>query len=363
MFVLSRNVSASFRVIATLVATALIMATIGVTQFAQAANITNVYDLLSDSAPSADSNHTIQFKVPTAIAIGETIEIDFPAGFDFTGVTTNDFSVTAPDANWTEGVNTGTGVITLTRTTAPTAANATTTILINGTNKINNPGAVGSYEIAIAGTMTDSGYTRVAIVDTVEVTARVNTSFTFTVAGTGAGTSVNGETTNATSSTTTIPFGTLSAGSPVTLAQDLTVTTNAINGFVVTVEQDQDLLSSTGAVIDGFANASYTNSPSTWAGNPLAPDIDDPTSWGHWGLTSDDSDTDDSMRSGDEFDANEFIGVSTTPRAIFAHSGPTDGVTADKGATTIGYKVVISALQEAADDYSTTLTYIATPTF
>jgi hypothetical protein len=69
------------------------------------------------------------------------------------------------------------------------------------------------------------------------------------------------------------------------------------------------------------------------------------------------------MRTGDEFGANEFIGVSTTPRAIFAHDGPADGITTDVGSTTVAYKVEITALQEAADDYTATLTYIATPTF
>ncbi len=40
-----------------------------------------------------------------------------------------------------------------------------------------------------------------------------------------------------------------------------------------------------------------------------------------------------------------------------------DGVTDDIGAAQVGYQIQITALQEAGDDYSTTLTYIATPTF
>jgi hypothetical protein len=45
------------------------------------------------------------------------------------------------------------------------------------------------------------------------------------------------------------------------------------------------------------------------------------------------------------------------------HTGPSDGFTAGQGATRVGYQIEISALQEAGDDYSTTLRYIATPTF
>ena len=45
------------------------------------------------------------------------------------------------------------------------------------------------------------------------------------------------------------------------------------------------------------------------------------------------------------------------------HDGPADGVTEDIGRVTVGYQIQITALQEAGDDYNTTLTYIATPTF
>ncbi len=45
------------------------------------------------------------------------------------------------------------------------------------------------------------------------------------------------------------------------------------------------------------------------------------------------------------------------------HTGVADGLTAGIGTARIGYQVQISALQEAGDDYSTELRYIATPTF
>ena len=44
------------------------------------------------------------------------------------------------------------------------------------------------------------------------------------------------------------------------------------------------------------------------------------------------------------------------------HDGPADGLSASSTAQ-IGYQVEISALQEASDDYSTTLRYVVTPTF
>ena len=139
------------------------------------------------------------------------------------------------------------------------------------------------------------------------------------------------------------------------MAQDLSVLTNATNGFVVTVEQSQNLLSSTGADIDGFADGAYNNTPIAWTA-PTAQLANEGT-WGHWGLTSEDN------LNTDEFGTDLWVAASTTPRQIFHHNGPADGVSANSGSTRVGYQVQISSLQEAGDDYTTTLTYIATPTF
>ena len=363
MFVLSRNVSASYRVIATLVATAVVLWAMGAYHYAEAANITTVSDLMSDSEPAADSNHLITFTLPTSLLTAETVVINFDSvnGFDFTGVTTGDFAITATGGTFSEAVNTGTDTITFTSTGGTVATSTVVTVTINGTNKINNPTPVGgsaSYEIDISAG-TDSGHTRVAILNNVLVTAKVDTTFTFTVTGRATSTLVNGQTTTRTSSSTTIPFGTLTSGVPQTLSQRLNVQTNAINGFVVTVMEDQHLLSSTGADIDNFANGNNAITPATWSSPTNS--ISDEKTWGHWGVTSSDGTT--TRATPDEFGANEWQGVSTTPQVLFSHTGPADGTTAGIGSTTVGYRAQITALQEAADDYNTILTYVATPTF
>jgi hypothetical protein len=359
MFALTTNVSASYRVIATLVATAMVMSAMGVYNYAQAANVTYFSDTLSDSDKGVDSNHTITFRAPSGITVGQTILLTFPAGFDLTGVTTADYSQTVngvATTTFTEGAVVG-QTVTLTRLASALATTATTSIIFNGTNKINNPPTTGSYQIDIAGTMADSGHTRVAIVDNIDVTAKVNTSFNFTVIGNATTTSVNGTTTTRTTSSTTIPFGTLAAGAGQILAQDLTVQTNAIHGFVVTVMEDQNLLSSTGADIDNFVQGVTSGTPVVWSAptNNIALE----NTWGHWGMTSEDTST----TRGVQFASNLWVGVSTTPQVIFSHTGPSDGSTAGIGRTRIGYKAQITPLQEAGDDYSTTLTYVATPTF
>ncbi len=377
MFVLSRDVSAAKRVIATLLATALVLWASGAFNSARAANITDVSDLLTDSAPGAVSDHTVDFITPTGIANGDTVVVTFPATFDLTGVTPADVSIEIDtvndDADWTPVV--GVSTITLTQDTNTVAADGQVTVLIGevstagaGANQITNPSspAAGneSYEIDISAGTSDSGHTRVVILDTVEVTATVDTIFNFAVHQNDVGEAVGSDTTNATSSTTTIPFGTLVADTPVVLSQDLTVQTNAINGFVVTVQSDGPLQSSTGADIDEFQDDdTFPNVPTTWDPPSNGLDVNDENTWGHWGIFSEDNDAGDSMRGADEFADGEWIAASTSAREIFAHDGPADGVTDNIGSTTIGFKVEISALQEAADDYSTTLTYIATPTF
>ncbi len=375
MFVLSRDVSAAKRVIATLLATAIVLWASGA--FAvrvQAADLSTVSDLMTDSAPGADSDHTITFELVNDLLNGETVVVDLVVanGFDTTGVTTGDFSITAGAGTFSEAINTGTDVITFTSTGGTVAAGTTVTITINGSNKIANPSTDPnvsnsingneSYEIEISAG-TDSGRTRVVILNTVLVTAEVLSTFNFTVNAVPAGYFVNGTTTDIGSSSTTIPFGTLSAYDKVTIAQNLTVESNAINGFVVTVQSDGNLESSNGAVIDNFEDASDTNVPTAWSSPSVGLAIGDNTTWGHWGITSTDNTAGDLMRDGDEFAANEFIGVSTTPREIFAHESAADAITDNIGSTTVAYQVEISPLQEAAEDYQTTLTYIATPTF
>lgn len=339
-------------------------------RFAEAANVTSYSDTLSTSEPSVAANHTITFTTPTGVVNGQTITVDFSDGpfivgsvvfSDIDVATTSDFTVAA-DCTGSEEASAAFSGTTLTITLCAgdggsIPANGTTTIQIGtnadgGVNQLTNP-AAGSYEINLTAGASDTGSTRVAIVDTVTVTASVDTLFTFTVNGVAGGQTVNGTTTGATTTATTIPFGELAAGVASTAAQDLSVTTNARNGFVVTVQADGQLISSTGADIDGFRNGNYDSTPVAWEAPSAV--VGSEETYGHWGLTSDDT---------DYFAATEtYVSASTTAVQIFGHTGPTDGTTTGQGTTRVGYTTQISALQEAADDYQATLTYVATPVF
>lgn len=322
--------------IATLTAIALVLWVVGAHMFtsAEASNLTYVKDTLSDSAPSSLSNHTIEFLSPTGVGANATITVTFPNGFNIStssvAVGDVDFQISGVDETLVAGAPAAAQwgfsisgqdlrLVSGSGESLPSLATATIKIGTNatgGTNRVTNPSATTSHEFTITAGSADSGQTRVAIINNVLVTANVDTTLTFTVNGTSTNTIVNGSptTTSTTTTSTALPFGTLAANVSKTLAQDLTVATNAIHGYVVTVEQDQNLLSSTGADIDGFIDGAYTNTPAAW----VAPsnNIANENTWGHWGLTT----TDTSIGVGTEFAANQWVAASTTPRAIMAHT-------------------------------------------
>lgn len=360
---------------AAIVAMAIVLWSLGLSsvRFAEAANVTSFSDTLSDSAPSVVSNHTITFTTPTGVTNGQTVTVSFANGpfvvgsVDYTDIdvaTTSDFTLAA-DCTGSEQASAAFSGTTLTITFCSgdggsIPANGTTTIEI-GTNatsqtagnaQLTNPVA-GSYEIDLTAGASDTGSTRVAIVASVNVTASVDTVFTFTVTGVAGNQTVNGTTTGATTTATLIPFGQLQAGVASTAAQDLTVVTNARNGFVVTVTSDGQLNSATGADIDSFSDGGNQTTPIAWASPSGTVGLED--TYGHWGLTSDDV---------DHFAAQEtYVAASTTPVEVFTHDGPTNGTVTGEGTTRVGYTVQVSSLQEAAEDYQATLTYVATPVF
>ena len=346
-------------------------------RFAEAANVTTFSDTLSDSAPGVVSNHTISFVTPSGMATSSTISIEFPVGFNDIGTLVAqdlDLNVNGVERSLIDGAASGADwnvtaagqVIDLTSDTDVIASNATVTIRIGtnaisggtGTNQIENPG-VGQYEITVDVGGVDSGTTMVAIVAAVTVSATVETRFDFTVDGVNSGELVNGDTVTATSTNNSIPFGVLVANTQATAAHDLTISTNAANGFVVTVHTDQQLTAGNGADIDGFVDGSYTTTPVAWTGP--TPVFGSENTYGHWGITTNDDTTSPALTQ--VFGSQEYVSASTTPVEIFRHNGPTDGTTQGVGITRVGYSVEISDLQEAANDYTATLTYVATPVF
>jgi hypothetical protein len=344
---------------------------------ASAASVVDFSDTISNSAPNAPSNHSINWTASSSVSAGQTIKIQFDPvadSFDLTAVVAGDISSTGgmtvvANAGACSGaasevyptIDSTAPDESVTLTVCPTdslAAGGALNVTIGNLHLV-NPAATQSYVIRLGGTMSDSGDTRIAIVDYVTLTAAVDTTLIFTISGVATNTTLgNGVLTSTTTSATAIQFGTLSPFQNVIGGQRLNVTTNAGGGFVVTVQQNQNLLSETGADIDLFSNGAATAVPIAWVPptNTLA---GGEATWGHYGITSDDSD----LNAG-EFGAGEYAGNIASPRVIFSHtSGPADGTTDDIGQADVAFRIQVGSLQEAANDYTNRITYVCTPTF
>ena len=357
----------------------------------EGANLTSISDTLSDSDLNVASNHTIKFTSPTGVSAGEIIDYHFPtavtefssSSIQALGIEDFDFVIGSSEMTVTStfGGCAGASIVGVTTTISAASstvrveictsnsvgASASTTLEIGtnatasstGNSQITNPTSAASYEILIAGSQTDTGKLRVAIIDDVTVTATVSTSFTFTIAGINSSTACVGDTTDITSTATTIPFGTLTANTSSTACQKLTVSTNASNGFIVTVQADSAFVSGSGDDIDFFRNGDAIENPVSWTAPSSTAGSE--ATYGHWGVTTSDGDlATDTGSSTDSFGQYNYSGsfTSSSPRNIMGSTGPVNASTTD-----VGFTVEIGSLQEAGSDYTATLTYIATPTF
>ena len=358
----------------------------------QAASLSAVKDTISDSDLGVVANHEIKFTVTGAVPKDGQIKITFDSagqGFNLASiavedidwfVTTTDRTLGVTQTSSTDGVtiNTTNDFILIDIATSSEfaiPANATSTIKIGtnasgGSNQINNPSSAASYKILIetndaADALIDSTDAMVAIIDDVVVTATVSATLTFTVSAVGSyetSQTVNGAQNDATSTATTLAFGTLTVNSSSTMAQDLAVTTNASDGFTVNIFQDQNLTSAGGDDIDCFDNSTCVDYTSATAWSVPAGTLDTEGTYGHFGITSQDA-TLGTTCSNDYYGNDLWAGLTGTTQAeVMCHTGAADGSTADKGATRVGFNIEIDALQEAGD-YTNTLTYIATPTY
>ena len=323
----------------------------------EAVSMKSVRDTISSSNVSqANVTHTIMATTTTAVPANGYVEIIFPAAF--TNVTSG--NLTCPNS----GVAGGAGN-TLTCSYTTGLASGPWTFTLTGTT---NPATVGSQLITIDSktsggtTLLDESTFRVAIVNSVAVTATVQASLTFTISGIAStsvsGVTVNGATLTGSSTFNTLAFGVLTPGVEKTLGQRLNVTTNANYGYSVTVMQNQNLTASNGATIASFKNgAAASTTPLAWSAP--AGTLGSFYTYGHFGLTSGDT----TLSNGNPFTGSLYKGFwHTTPVEVMYHNGPSDGLTTGIGSSTVAYSIQISALQQAGD-YSNTLTYVCTPTY
>lgn len=243
------------------------------------------------------------------------------------------------------------------------ASQSTQAVTMNFTG-ITNPTEANSTFYARVVTYSDTGSTEIdsialgaAVLDatSIAVTADVASTFTFAVAAATTGV-VNGANITVTDTTdTTIPFGVLAAGSEKVAAHDVSVYTNANNGYTVTVKT-----LAVPPLVDGSNNIdSYTepnNAPLAWSA-PAGGTANENT--GFFGYTTNDS----SLGTGtaDRFTSlggNKWAGFTTSPLEV-AYSAT--GVSSEE-TTRVGWQAEVNSLQPAGS-YTGTVILVATPTY
>jgi hypothetical protein len=315
-----------------------------------ASPLTAVSDTLTDSGVGVTADHTVTLTTDIALAVGDYFSVVLPPAFG--GILLSNIS--CPDSTDADSPASSTANCVA---NAPIAT-GTFSILISD---VVNPALAGSQTIDVATKDSDdavieSNQPMVAIIDGVIAQADVPATLTFEIRPLAADIAVNDSTTTISTATTSIAYGDLPIHTAKIAGQELHVTTNATEGFTVTVQQDQNLTSGAGADIDSFINGT-SSAPQPWAAP--ASILDAEWTYGHFGFTTDDA----TLFGGDIFGSNLWKGLaSTAPAEIMYHDGPADGLADGKGAVKVGYQLEIGGLQQTGD-YTNTLTYVVTPIY
>jgi hypothetical protein len=180
----------------------------------------------------------------------------------------------------------------------------------------------------------------------VTVTATVTEAMDFTISAVGATENVNGATTNvATSTGTAVPFGDISISANRIAAHDLTVTTNAVGGYTVTI-QYTGALTKGSDTIDNISHSNASPGAFTSAGTE------------GFGYTTNDATlgTGTASRFTSD-DGDKWAAFTTSPLEVAYNDGPVASQV-----TRVGYQLSV-APTTANGAYSTTVTYTATPSY
>jgi hypothetical protein len=230
--------------LALLLAVTTIVANVGTVY---AATLTNASLALSDARISQSSTYTATV---SGLSTGQTIgciEVDLGTAADGTG-SVSGLSTASSTLSSQSFTSTGTWTVSNAQSAGHQlrATNATPVAPQSGSQTIvfgavtNGNTANTSYFAVIrtftsntCATPSDTVTVQFVYTDGQQVSATVDPTLTFALAGVASTGTVNGATTNVTATTSTIPFGTITTGANKIAAQDLTVTTNAGNGYTI----------------------------------------------------------------------------------------------------------------------------------
>ncbi len=370
---------------------------------ASASTLAAAKDTMSRLKISTAANHAVVFTLPTGVDFDSTtqtdfLNVDFPASFSESGTwVTGDFTFNDGTARTINAVAQGAGIVDCTvaagvnnvciaidttahifsikpsATYTASATAATITFVISGTSPdgvLTNPSSAGSATVAYAecdevaacsSAFTSTHTTSVAVAiaddDQVGVTASVDPSITFDLD------TANTDTTSV--APYTVALGTLTTGAVATSSTSgsgifsvwVRLSTNAASGAAVTVlsANGTNGLVSTSTPADKIASSTATLAAgtagygvcvtSTGTGSPTQ------TSGATFTAVSPFASTCDAT-------THQVGGLTTSAQNILTASS---AINVAKAAVRV--KAAISALTPAHNDYTDTLTFIATGTF
>jgi hypothetical protein len=338
--------------------------------------LTNYKVLINNSQSSAtNTTYTMQWTTANATAIKQ-IDVSICTTASGACVAPGGFSTGTPTLASDNISGTGRTVAGSTannfRIVVTTPAAQTPSTMTMTWTGVTNPSTTNSTYYARATSYSDTGTTAIdngtaafAILTatSIAVTATVDPSFSFSVVGVaGDGVAaVNGATlTNGlTTTATTIPFGSLAVGTPKIAAHDLTISSNAANGYQITASHSANLavanapLASGSADIDAFSGTNA--SPATWTA-PAGTSAN--TNTGYFGYTTNDASL--CIGTAARFTAsggNKWAGSSTTGQEVACSASTVTNET-----TRVGWELEVNAVQPPGL-YSGTVIFVATPTY
>lgn len=331
----------------------LLAQTAGMVSTVQAATLTGGSLSLSDPRPSEENvTYTFDWSGVTTGTEIKCIEAVFsdsatggtkPTGMDTTGASlTSSTFITA--GSWTGDFTTD-GTLELTNDSGETAGNGD--LVFGG---ITNSSVADTGYYAIFNTYSDTGCTTGVDEGTVmfintegqAVSMTVDPSLSFTIAGVADTATVNGTDLSVTTTSTEIPLGTVTTDANAVAAHDLTVGTNASNGYTVYIRYTGQPEYGTETITD---HSGTNTSPTSFSAVGTEA----------FGYTTEDSTL--GTGTADRFDANNWAAFTTENLEVAYNNGPVNDET-----TRIGYQVGIAA-DTAAGNYTTTVILTATPTY
>lgn len=353
---------------------------------ADAASLTSYRLNIGDSRAASATYHNYTFVTPSATNI-KSITFQYcttasgtctaPTGMilaasptvgTVTGIGGTGFTPTS-----SSGTCTGTGntncTLTLTVTT-PGAQTPGGTVIVPFATGVTNPSTVNTTYFARITTLDGSAATidgpnsaAFAILDTtsIAVSASVDPSLTFSIAGVSTGGNFNGGSgnINVTTTATTIPYGTLTSGVPKIAAHDVTVSTNANSGYTVTASHSANIQAGNPPLISGATNNidSFTGTnttPTTWS-SPNGTSIN--TNSGFFGYSTEDATLCTGTANRFTNGGLKWAGSTTFGEEVVCNTSGTPTET-----TRLGWEIEVNGVQPAGS-YTGTVILVATPSY